>query len=68
MIDNIKLDDDLTEAFITYQYRLENPFPIPYKPFDMMVLEYRRDPVFRSKVRSLVSGVIHIIDKHVGGL
>lgn len=59
-----KLTNDLTDAFIKYQYRLENPFPSPDETKAVMTARYASDPVFRSKVMSLVGGVLRIIDTH----
>ena len=64
MIDKLKLADDLTDAFIKYQYRLENPFPSPDETKSVMTAKYTSDPVFRAKVINLVGGVLHVIEMH----
>lgn len=64
MIDNDALYNDLTEAFIVYQYRLDNPMPTPNESMETMILKYRSDNIFRMKVKSLVSGVMSIVSKH----
>ena len=59
-----KLADDLTDQFIEYQWRLENPMPDPNQTATSIVM-YQNDFVFRNKVQNWVSGVMHIVDKHV---
>lgn len=61
------LFDDLTEAFILYQHRLETPFPSSTESPATLLVRYRNDPLFHARVRSLVSGVMAIVDKHVSG-
>jgi hypothetical protein len=63
-MDNNALYNDLTEAFIVYQYRLDNPMPAPNETMEVMILKYRSDPIFNAKVKSMVSGVMHIVSKH----
>ncbi len=58
------LYDDLIEAFINYQYRLEHPMPNATETEETRILKYRNDPIFHAKVESLAAGVMHIIDKH----
>ena len=60
-----EISKDLTDAFIRYQFRLENPMPSPKETFALMVDYYRNDPVFHSKVQSLVGGVMQIISKRL---
>jgi hypothetical protein len=60
-----KLHDDLTEEFIEFQWRLDNPFPAQDESRDTKILKYRSDNVFHLKVKSMVCGVMHIISKHV---
>lgn len=64
MIDKNALHDELTNAFIRYQYRIENPFPSPTETPAAMILQYRNDPIFHNKVESIVCGVMAIVGKH----
>tara|TARA_R110001606_G_C14935458_1_gene598524 strand:- start:38 stop:229 length:192 start_codon:yes stop_codon:yes gene_type:complete len=59
-----KLADDLTDQFIEYQWRLDNPMPDPNQTAASIAM-YQNDFVFRNKVQNWVSGVMHIVDKHV---
>ena len=63
-MDNQALQEELTDAFIAYQYRLENPFPSATETKEARILKYRTDPIFHAKVASMVSGVMHIVGKH----
>lgn len=65
MIDKQKLFNDLTDAFINYQHRLEFPMPSPTETPEALQLRYMQDVIFHNRVKSLVSGVMHIVDKHV---
>lgn len=65
MIDKKALSDALTEAFIGYQHRLDCPLPTPHETEEMIILKYKTDPIFHTKVRSLVSGVMRIVNKHL---
>ncbi len=56
-----ELHDRLTEAFVGYQFRLENPMPEPTETEDLMLIKYRTDPIFRNKVESIVCGVMRIV-------
>lgn len=58
------LADDLTEAFINYQHRLECPMPSATETKEAIILKYRSDPIFHAKVDSLVAGVMQIVSKH----
>jgi hypothetical protein len=62
-----KLADDLTDAFIQYQYRLDRPFPSPDDTQENINRKYRVDNMFRYKVQDLVGGVMRIIDKNLEG-
>ena len=64
MIDKEALYNDLVEAFIGYQYRLDNPFPSKTETPEVMVLRFRTDPLFHNKVESLVQGVMNIVLRH----
>jgi len=64
-MDMDKLYDDLLNKFMWYQYRIENPMPTSEETEENIVIKYRTDPIFNSKVRSLACGVIQIIDKHI---
>jgi hypothetical protein len=67
MVDKRALREDLTEAFIQYQYRLDYPFPQhPTTESKLsMIQRYRQDGLFHRKVDTLVAGVIQILDKHI---
>jgi hypothetical protein len=65
MIDKRALHDELTEMFIVYQHRLDQPFPSDTESPEAIRLKYMNDPIFHSKVASLVSGVMHIVDKYI---
>ena len=58
------LHDELTDAFIHYQHRLDCPFPSATETTESLIQKYRTNPIFRAKVVSLVSGVMCIVDKH----
>jgi hypothetical protein len=64
MIDKRALENELTEVFITYQYRLDQPFQQINEGREKMELRYLSDPLFHAKVGSLVSGVMYIVGKH----
>jgi len=63
------LDKKLINAFIRYQWNLENPMGFQY--MDRVSYEntsippwehqYRTDPVFRAKVKQLTAGVMMIV-------
>lgn len=63
--DKSKLMDELTDAFIDYQHRLDNPFPSHNETEAMKILKYSSDPLFRAKVQMLVGGVMHIVDGYL---
>lgn len=58
MIDTNKLADALTEMFIGYQWRLDNPMPIRNETFEDMYNAYRTNVMFRNKVECLVGAVV----------
>ena len=64
MIDKRALHDELTEAFIVYQHRLDQPFPSATDTKEAMIQKYMNDPIFHARVASLVSGVMQIVGKH----
>lgn len=64
MIDKRALAEDLTDAFIEYQHRLDFPMPSPTETKEAVILKYRNDPMFHAKVNSLVAGVMRIVSKH----
>ncbi len=64
MIDRTALYDDLIDAFINYQFRLDNPFPSPEESRDTIIAKYNTDYIFRAKVQQLASGVMSIVIKH----
>lgn len=59
------LYDELVDAFIVYQHRLEHPFPTASETKEDIIQRYMNDPLFHARVSSLVSGVMCIIDKHI---
>ena len=59
------LFNDLTKAFIRYQWRLENPIPSTTETPAVMELRYLNDPIFHNKVLSIVTGVMEISDKYL---
>jgi hypothetical protein len=61
------LHDELTEGFINYQMMLDNPMPTtnPTQSLKPGVLAYQTDVMFRHKVDTMVSGVMHIVNKHI---
>ena len=65
MINKTKLHDDLTMAFIRYQWRLEHPMPSPEETDDLMVRHYMRDSMFHGKVQSMSCHVMCIIESHL---
>ncbi len=62
------MHDDLLKAFCHYQYMQENPMNLPHEtPEDIEEKirdKYTNDYIFRSKVKSLITGVMSIVDKH----
>ena len=63
MIDKSEIYDDLVEAFIVYQYELNDPFHTD--SIDMMAMQYRKDQIFKTKVNRLVTGIMFILDRHI---
>ena len=61
------LHDELTSAFIVYQYRIENPMPKIDETKEYMENMYLRNSFFNRRVQSLVCGVMCIVDKHIEG-
>jgi len=64
-LDRRSLADDLTDAFINYQHRLDCPMPTATETPESIILKYRSDPLFHAKVESLAGGVMHILDKYL---
>ena len=60
-----KIADELTDKFINYQYRLENPFPSPTETPAAMLLKYRNDLIFHHKVQAMVAGVMSTVTKYI---
>ena len=60
-----KLADELTDAFIEFQWRLDNPFPAHDETQNIKLAKYHGDNIFHAKVQSMVCGVMHIVSKHV---
>jgi len=63
MVDKQALHDDLTTAFMNYQYNLENPLSCPSK--EDLHYTYIQDYMFHNRVESMVGGVMSILDKHI---
>ena len=59
------LYDDLKEALIHYQYRLEHPMPRADESRELIIRMYLSDTFFKAKVDSLAAGIMNIIDKHI---
>lgn len=66
-IDLKALHVDLTEAFINFQHRLENPMPLNARSEDIetKIMRYRTDTIFHSKVASMTAHVMNIVSKHI---
>ena len=61
MINKTKLHDDLTDAFIHYQYNLEKPFDGWTEPQEKKIAHYQTDGLFHAKVDNMVAGVIRVV-------
>ncbi len=59
------LHDELTEAFIKYQFRIDHPMPQPHETDEAMYAHYRHDAMFNRRVKSLTSGVMSIVGKYI---
>ena len=59
------LYEELTEAFMMYQHRLDVPFESATETKAAIILKYRSDPLFHAKVESMASGVMRIVSKHL---
>ncbi len=57
------LNDDLTDAFIRYQDRIENPMAFHSDDYNQQ--RYITDTLFKRRVQNLVSGVTFIVIKHI---
>ena len=57
-----KVEHELTEKMIRYQYLIDNPMSLA--PFENMVKCYQRDPIFNNKVRCFVNSVMHTIESN----
>jgi len=55
------LQDKLTDAFVNYQWRLENPMPPPGETQEMRIHKYLCDSMFHAKVDVLVAGVLDMV-------
>jgi len=60
-----RLADELTDLFINYQFRLENPMPNPNETNVYIIEKYRTDHMFHARVDSLVAGVMHIAAPYI---
>jgi hypothetical protein len=67
MIDKTKLHNDLTAAFINYQWRLENPMPAPGETQGKIADHYNYDYMFRKKVDSMACHTMFIFESHLKG-
>jgi hypothetical protein len=56
------LYNELLEAFMNYQQRLDYPMP---SQTETIMLRYRNDPLFHNRVENLASGVMSIVDKYM---
>ena len=65
MVDKTKMADELTDAFIRFQYRQENPMPSVNDTEEKMTAVYLSDQLFNSKVKCMVGGVMEIVCKHL---
>jgi len=63
--DKNQLCDELTEAFIEYQWNLENPFQLKPVTKEEKIFHYHSDVFFNRKVKALVYGVMGIVDKYI---
>ena len=64
-INKKEIYEDLLKAFVGYQHRLEHPMPKPGETEDFVWMRYQSEQIFRCRVDSLVSGVMHILEKHI---
>ncbi len=65
MINKRALQDELTDAFINYQWNLENPMPNKYHDKDALLHHYLCDRLFHNKVDNIVSGIMLVIIPHL---
>lgn len=71
-IDLRKLNDDLIEAFASYQFNQDHPMPTDPIHRDVSsrpawLPKYQSDPIFRAKVQSLTAGVMAIVESNLSG-
>lgn len=63
---NLKaMQDDLTDVFIDFIWRQENPIPSPNELKEQKIVRYQSDYVFNAKVKSMVAGVMSVVVEHV---
>jgi len=55
--------NELTKAFVRYQYNLDNP--MSSKTDEEIWKFYLTDSLFHRKVKNLVAGVFQIVEKHI---
>ena len=67
MVDKESIYQELVDAFIQYQYRLDNPMPSTTETKAVMILQYRSDRLFHAKVQRIVAGIMTILEKHLSG-
>lgn len=64
-LDKDALYKDLIEAFIQYQYSLDNPIPSPTETREVRLAYYHANYLFYHKVNRLASGVMMVLNKHI---
>ena len=65
MINKKAIHDELIQMFIEYQYASDNPMLQVDMPCqDKMAKQYRDNPLFNAKVRSLVGAVMLVVSRH----
>lgn len=65
VIDKRAMRNDLVDAFIDYQYSLEDPFGATQATKQQKLEAYLNDYMFHNKVDRLVAGVMLIVSEHI---
>ncbi|QZI87726.1 hypothetical protein PODOV032v1_p0077 [Vibrio phage 219E41.1] len=65
-MDKTKLYDELTEMFIGYQWRLDNPMQQKNETPERIRHHYMTDYLFHNKVKQLVSAVMLKVEANLG--
>ena len=68
MVDKRAMQDELTEKFINYQYRLDNPMPSTKETPESIRHCYFSNIIFRAKVDSIVAAIMVTLDEHLEDL